>query len=142
MRLDVNASATINKTELKTGMQTLGINITRDEFEAFWKAIFASRKVVKSSGASRDESISQKKKPLIQEINYLDLINAFVQAGCIKLEKSTDKLATLMSKYRQQLKKLNMTPEKAYKMYDEQDLRFVFKNDFVDISMAHGFDFS
>ena len=47
-----------------------------------------------------------------------------------------------MSKYRQQLKKLNMTPEKAYKMYDESDLRFVSKHAFIDISMAHGFDFS
>ena len=35
-----------------------------------------------------------------------------------------------------------MTPERAYKHYDEQDLRFVFKNDFVDISMALQFDFS
>ena len=79
---------------------------------------------------------------MMQEVSYLDLIKAFVQAGCIKLEKSTDKLATLMSKYRQQLKKLNMTPEKAYKMYDESDLRFVSKHAFIDISMAHGFDFS
>jgi len=46
-----------------------------------------------------------------------------------------------MSKYRQQLKKMNMTPEKAYKCYDERDLRFVFKNDFIDISMALGLDF-
>ena len=78
MRLDVNSSASINKTELKTGMQTLGINITRDEFEAFWKAIFTSQKVVKSSGASRSDTISSKKKPMMQEVSYLDLIKAFV----------------------------------------------------------------
>ena len=48
----------------------------------------------------RDQSISDKKKPMMQEVCYLDLIKAFVQAGCIKLEKSTDKLATLMSKFR------------------------------------------
>ena len=72
----------------------------------------------------------------------MDLIRAFVAAGCIKLEKSTDKLATLMSKFRQQLKKVGMTPERAYKHYDEEDLRFVFKNSFVDISMAMGFDFT
>jgi len=47
-----------------------------------------------------------------------------------------------MSKFRQQLKKMNLTPEKAYRYYDEQDLRFVFKNDFIDISMALGFDFT
>ena len=39
MRLDVNCSSTVNKTELKTGMQALGIHITREEFEAFWKAL-------------------------------------------------------------------------------------------------------
>ena len=60
----------------------------------------------------------------------------------MKLEKSTDKQDTLMSKYRQQLRKMNMTPEKAYKHYDEGDLRFVFKGDFIDISMALGLDFS
>ena len=27
-------------------------------------------------------------------------------------------------------------------MYDESDLRFVSKHAFIDISMAHGFDFS
>lgn len=70
------------------------------------------------------------------------MIKAFVNAGCIKLEKSTDKQDTLMSKFRQQLKKMNLTPEKAYRYYDEQDLRFVFKNDFIDISMALGFDFT
>lgn len=47
-----------------------------------------------------------------------------------------------MSKFRQIIKKMGYTPEKAYKVYDENDLRFVFKNDFVDISMALGIDFS
>lgn len=40
MRLDVNKSSSINKVELKTGMQQLGIPITSAEFEAFWKAIY------------------------------------------------------------------------------------------------------
>lgn len=70
------------------------------------------------------------------------MIKAFVEAGCVKLEKSTDKQDTLMSKYRQQLKRMNLTPEKAYKFYDEEDLRFVFKNDFVVISNCLEFDFT
>ena len=47
-----------------------------------------------------------------------------------------------MSKFRQQIKKMNLTPEKAFKYYDDQDLRFVFKNDFLVISMAMNLDFT
>jgi len=35
-----------------------------------------------------------------------------------------------------------MTVEKAYKAYDPKDVRFVFKNDFIDTSLALGFEFS
>ena len=47
-----------------------------------------------------------------------------------------------MAKFRQQLKKHGLTPEKAYKFYDEDDLRFVFKNTFVDVSMTIPLEFS
>ena len=60
MRLDVNQSATINKTELKTGMQALGINITRDEFESFWKAIRKNQKRVKQDGNLRSRPINDR----------------------------------------------------------------------------------
>lgn len=141
MRLDVNQSSSVNKTEMKTGMQALGINITRDEFEAFWKALFRSKKSVHSSGDGKD-SVNKKQRPAVQEICFNNMIKAFVQAGCIVLEKSTDKQDTLMSKYRQVLKKMTLTPEKAYKIYDEDDLRSVLKNQFVVISQALGMDFS
>ena len=36
---------------------------------------------------------------------------------------------------------MNLTPEKAYKIYDEQDIRFVFKHDFIEISYELGMDF-
>ena len=39
-----------------------------------------------------------------------------------------------MTKFRQQLKKRGMTVEKAYKAYDPEDDRFVFRNDFKRIS--------
>ena len=35
-----------------------------------------------------------------------------------------------------------MTVEKAYKAYDPKDVRFVFKNDFIDTSLVLGFEFS
>lgn len=66
MRLDVNESGMINKTEMKTGMQALGINITRDEFEAFWKALYKSQKSMKPAGKNRrDQPINEKKKPMM-----------------------------------------------------------------------------
>ena len=62
MRLDVNLSSKVNKTEMKTGMQALGIIITREEFEAFWKALYSSQSRVKVPGR-RDQSINDRKKP-------------------------------------------------------------------------------
>ena len=97
---------------------------------------------MQAESGKRKETIENKQKPQTQQISYIDMIKAFVEAGCIKLEKSTDKQDTLMSKYRQQLKKMGLTPEKAYKYYDEEDLRFVFKNDFVVISNCLEFDFT
>ena len=60
MRLDVNQSASINKVELKTGMQQLGIVIQSFEFEAFWKAIHKNKKRVQADRNKRKESISDK----------------------------------------------------------------------------------
>ena len=63
MRLDVNASRSINKTEMKTGMQSLGINITREEFEAFWKAIYNAHKKLQADTNKRSKTINDKQKP-------------------------------------------------------------------------------
>ena len=79
---------------------------------------------------------------MVQEIGYLDLIRAFVSAGCVKLEKSTDKQDTLMSKYRQQIKKANKTVDALYLDYDPDDLRSVFKHDFINTSRVLDFDFN
>jgi len=63
MRIDVNQNHGIDKTEMKTGMQALGINITRDEFEAFWKAIFVSNKKIQADENKRSETVNNKLKP-------------------------------------------------------------------------------
>lgn len=63
MRLDVNMSRSINKTEMKTGMQSLGINITREEFEAFWKAIYNAHKKLQADTSKRSKTINDKQKP-------------------------------------------------------------------------------
>ena len=43
--MDVNGGGDLSRIELKTGMQALGIAITRYEFDLFWKTI---RKPVKT----------------------------------------------------------------------------------------------
>lgn len=40
------------------------------------------------------------------------------------------------------MKRLNLSVEKLYKQYDPQDHRFVFKNDFIEVSNILGFEFS
>lgn len=78
MRLDVNGSRDINKTEMKTGMQSLGIIMIRDEFEAFWKAIYHAHKRIQSKSRDRSETVNNKQKPTIEEVSFHDLIKAFV----------------------------------------------------------------
>ena len=60
MRLDVNRSATLSRTEMKTGMQALGINITREEFESFWRAIYRAHRSVQADPAQKKDSVSKK----------------------------------------------------------------------------------
>lgn len=47
-----------------------------------------------------------------------------------------------MSKYRQQIKKINKTVDNLYNEYDPDDLRSVFKHDFINTSRVLDFDFS
>lgn len=52
----------------------------------------------------------------------------------MKFNKTTDRTDILIAKFRQQMKRLSLTVEKLYKVYDPKDLRYVFKNDFIDTS--------
>ena len=81
-------------------------------------------------------------RPAEEQISYFDLIDGFVKSGCIKFSQSSDRAEILIAKYRQQLKRLNLSIEKAYKAYDPKEVRFVFKNDFIDTSLSLGFEFS
>ena len=49
VRLDVTLSGGLCKVKLKTGVQALGIAITRHEFELLWAAIRRPRKVMRTS---------------------------------------------------------------------------------------------
>lgn len=87
-------------------------------------------------------SLTEKNRTKEDEIAYNDFINTFVESGCIKFEKSTDNRNTLINKYRSQLQRLNLNVDKAYRLYDDQDVRFVFKNDFIDVSFAMKLEFT
>jgi Ca2+-binding EF-hand superfamily protein len=147
VKMDVNGGGDLSRIELKTGMQALGITITREEFDLFWKTIRQPVKTLttQQAGAGSNwgkRSLGEQNKPKAESVSYLDLIKAFIDAGCIKFEKSTDRSNTLMAKYRQQLKKIGKTPDAALKIYDDRGVRFVFKNDFIDTSLSLGFEFS
>lgn len=81
-------------------------------------------------------------RPQEPEISYFDLLQGFITSGAIKFNKSTDRADIILAKFRQQMKKLNLTVEKLYKAYDPKDLGSVFKNDFIDTSMLIGLEFS
>lgn len=75
-------------------------------------------------------------------MSYLDFIQAFIDAGCIHFDKSTDHGETLVEKYRVQLRTIGKTPESALKIYDDRSVGYVYKNGFVDTSLSLGFEFS
>ena len=44
--------------------------------------------------------MTQKNRPKEATITYVDFINTFIEAGCIKFDKSTDNKDILIVKYR------------------------------------------
>lgn len=44
--------------------------------------------------------MSEANRPKEATISFLEFINTFVEAGCVKFEKSTDHKDTLIKKYR------------------------------------------
>lgn len=146
VRMDVNKSGCLTKIELKTGIQSLGIVITQSEMDMLWKSINVHVKKkpteIKEEPSWKRRTLTEKNRCTEEDVSYNEFILTFVDAGCIKFEKSTDNRNTLINKYRSQLQRLNLNVEKAYRMYDDQDVRFVFKNDFIDISNAHRLEFT
>jgi Ca2+-binding EF-hand superfamily protein len=140
VRLDTNQSAGVEKVELKTGLHSLGMVLSREEFELLWKSLH--KKSIDLAHGKDDKALYSKVKPASDSVSYGDVINAFVKAGCLKLQKTTDRANVLLTKYRTNLKRLGLSVDRAYKAYDPKDLGFVFRNDFIDISMIMGLNFS
>jgi hypothetical protein len=119
----------------------MNLILSREEFEMLWSLLHKPNPKVnmqpKNERLRRDIL-----RPTEPEISYYDLMLGFIASGTIKFNKSTDRADILIAKFRQQLKRLNYTVEKLYKAYDPKDLRFVFKNDFIDTSMLLGIEFS
>lgn len=80
-------------------------------------------------------------RPKSAEISYYDLIQGFIVSGALKFNKTTDKTDILLASFRKQMKSQNLTIDKLYKHYDPQEIRFVFRNEFIDTSKLIGFEF-
>jgi hypothetical protein len=52
--LDVNSNGSITKIELKTGMQSLGIEMSGDEYRQLWKMLKKPAKKIGVKGASQE----------------------------------------------------------------------------------------
>ena len=79
VRLDVTLNGDLRKIELKTGVQALGIEITRHEFELLWAAIRRPRKVMRTTKPGDEASwkqvtLNDQNKPVAETVSYLDFI--------------------------------------------------------------------
>ena len=77
-----------------------------------------------------------------EDLTYFELLEGFNLAGCFKYAQSMDTTNNLINKFRQQLKKRQYTVEKAYRQYDPDDNKFVFKHDFSHECVMMGLELS
>jgi hypothetical protein len=78
----------------------------------------------------------------VNEISYQEMLTSFINAGCLRIQKAQVNTDNLMNKFRKELKRKNISIEKAYKCYDPENNGFVFKNDFVNESLMLGLEMS
>mmetsp|Transcript_43812 Transcript_43812/g.42300 ORF Transcript_43812/g.42300 Transcript_43812/m.42300 type:complete len:142 (+) Transcript_43812:1249-1674(+) len=129
----------------------MGMSIVGKDFDGLWKMIKKPVKrinlkekqsTMESGRSSRRSKKTELDEPDEENISYLELIQAFVQSGCLKLQKSVDNTNNLVNKLRQQMKKKNLSVEKLYKTFDPDDNKFVMKNDFINECYMQGFEFA
>jgi len=140
--LDVNNSSRISKIEFKTGMQSLGISMSTQEFNDLWRMIKKPVKKMTQQQLAMEGSTKEKEAVATEDLSYIELLEGFNSAGCFKYAQSMDTTNTLMNKFRQQLKKRQYTVEKAYRQFDPDDNKFVFKHDFAHECVMMGLEFS
>ena len=139
VKMDTNKSGKVSKVELLTGLANYGLVLMQDETKMLWSMLHKPSKKLNTSQPSAKRDPLKPKEP---EISYFDLMTCFIQNGIVKFSRTTDSSDILIAKYRQQMKRLNLTVDKLYKTYDPKDVRFVFKHDFVDTSLLLGFEFA
>jgi hypothetical protein len=57
-------------------------------------------------------------EPPVEEVDFISVLGAFSEAGCLKLQTALDHRDALLAKFRAQLKKSRTPVEKAYKTFD------------------------
>jgi Ca2+-binding EF-hand superfamily protein len=87
--LDVNGGGSVSSLELKTGVQQLGLSITPPEFQSLWGAIYrpvGQMQHEEPGTAKGARGKGRRLEPAVEAIAYLDLLNGFSKAGCLKLQ--------------------------------------------------------
>jgi hypothetical protein len=123
------------KIELKTGMQALGIQLTSQEFTELWKTV--KKPVKKLKRRAKEGEVEPE-----ETLSYFELLVGMNTAGCFKFQQSLDNTNNLIAKFRMQLKKRNISVEKAYKQFDPSDNKFVFLHDFTHECVMLGLEFA
>ena len=142
--LDVNQSGAVSRLEFKTGIQQLGLNTTPSEFKSLWGAVYQPVNRMQhedveqqSAGAGRGQQQPKRSdkrgrlEPPVEEVDFLSVLSAFSEAGCLKLQTALDHRDALLGKFRAQLKKSRTSVEKAYKTFDPTNHGNVQTKDFL-----------
>jgi Ca2+-binding EF-hand superfamily protein len=152
--LDVNQSGTVSRLEFKTGVQQLGLNTTASEFKSLWSAVHrptnrmqheSAEPLTSGTGRGANSKGSARRarlEPSVEEVDFLTVLKAFAQAGCLKLQTALDHRDALLSKFRAQLKKSRISVEKAYKTFDPTNHGSVQTKDFLRGCQAMGLQFA
>lgn len=135
--LDVNTSGKLSKIEFKTGLQAFGFAVSTKEFDQLWKMIKKPVRKLPTKTNEDDAPLSSRRSTSrsksgktstnddeVDSISYFEVLSGFINAGCFKYQKSIDNTNNLVNKFRVQLKKRNISVEKAYKQFDPEEYVF------------------
>lgn len=78
VRLDTNQSTKLSELEIRTGLAAMGMEINDAEHKLLWEFMHKPKD-------KKEQSLSSKN---LNQISYIDMLEAFVKAGCIKFSKT------------------------------------------------------
>lgn len=99
MKLDRNGTFGIDKIELKTGIQALGMPISNEEFSTIWNAMHQPNKSI-GGRKDKEENLYEMMLPKEPELSYLDMVSVFTDAGFLETKDVNDGAHILIAKFR------------------------------------------